>query len=134
MMPWVGQVSSHLFPSWVFARGSGCGEKSGFHSTIRGHGGTPRPPGSHTTPGAAFVQDSVRDTAVSLRSTPAARSPGWLLGSHPTLEPVARGLRVVRSGGGRLRRRGPPRLTGAEDGPAADQQLPRQRHHGLLLG
>src|SRR4051794_10146274 len=56
-------------------------EKSGFHSTIRGRGVTPRPQGSHPTPGAAFVTDNLSDTGVSPRSTPAARSPGWLLGS-----------------------------------------------------
>ena len=92
MMPWVSQVGSCLFPSWglLYVAGSIASGVSGFHSTIRGHGVAPRPPGSHTTPGAAFVTDSVSDGESSLRSTQAARSPGWLLGSHPTLEPVAR--------------------------------------------
>jgi len=54
----------------------------------RSRGVVPRPQGSHTNPGAAFVQDSVRDNGLSLRSTQASRSPGGP-SDHPTLQPVA---------------------------------------------
>jgi hypothetical protein len=124
----VGGSSQCVFLSWGLGiwRFRGARKNPG-HSTIRGHGVAPRPQGSHTNPGAAFVTDSVSDSPLSVRSTPAARSPGWLLGSSHSR------TRRSQTRSGRSGRRGSPRPAGLQDRPAADQKLPRQRDDGLLL-
>ena len=92
MMPWWGQVSSCLFSflgSFERRRFGPLGRSPGFTRLFAVTGSRPprggRVPAAGITydPGAAFVTDSVGDSdnARSLRSTPAARSPGWLLGS-----------------------------------------------------
>src|SRR5262245_64995393 len=84
MMPWVRQVSSSFFLPGVFKRWrfGGVGRSPGFTRLFAVSGRAPAA-GITYDPGAAFVTDGVSDTGVSLRSTPAARSPGWLLGSSP---------------------------------------------------
>src|SRR5262249_24849786 len=136
MMPWVSQVSSSLFLPGVLKRWrfGGVGRSPGF---TRLFAVTGRAPAARITydPGAAFVRtaSAFSDNALSQRSTQAARSPGWLLGSPiPHSNPSLVGwVRSVRVSGGRGRL--PPGLSGAEDRPAADQQPPGQGHHGVLL-
>ena len=153
MMPLPGQVA------WVFffECGLGLGEvrDSLDYSRSRPKG---RPPGSHAKPGPAFVRttssvlspdafdQSCAVTRTDPRTSPSlephyprvhcpARMPDRIVlaGCQPHHRPPKLDTTSARERGDH-RQWIAPRLTGLQDGPAADEKLPRQRHDRLFLG
>src|SRR5687767_12305968 len=105
--------------------------------------GEPRPQGSHTTPGAAFVRAASGQLpaprSTKLRGHPGGpriipcSNPSLAVSNGPAGRPrSARSTRRNGRVGGRSHWL-PPALAAAEHGPATDQELAGQRHDRLLL-